>query len=95
MGYYYLYKFVNLIFMLAEFILLARVIISWLPVDRYNRYVNLLYRITEPVLAPFRRMLDRTPFGGNTAFDFSPLIVLLIIGILRNIVIKLLVVLIY
>ncbi len=87
---YTLYRLVNAIFAIAEFIMLARVVISWLPIDRNNKYVDLLYRITEPVLAPIRRMLDRTPLGGSSTFDFSPLIVLLLIGVLQNIVMRIL-----
>ncbi|NTV89713.1 MAG: YggT family protein [Clostridiales bacterium] len=88
MSAYYLYRIINSIFTIVELIVLARVIISWLPVDRYNRYVDLLYRITEPVFAPVRNMLDRTPLGGFRGIDFSPLVILILLDIIRRIVVN-------
>jgi len=85
-----MYKLVNSIFLLAEIILIARVIVSWLPLGRpgrYDRYVDFLYRITEPVLAPIRNLISRSPLGGLTYFDLSPLVVFLLISMVRNAVI--------
>lgn len=62
---------------LFEFILLARVLLSWFPnVDRSNPLIQLVFDITEPVLRPIREMLPPT-----SGFDFSPLIVILLIQV--------------
>jgi len=61
-------------------ILLARVIVSWLPIDRDNTLVRLLDQLTEPVLAPIRSVLPS--FGG---IDFSPLVALLLLSLLQRI----------
>lgn len=61
------------------FILLARAFASWLNPDPYNPIVRFLYLTTEPVLAPVRRIL---PIAGG--IDFSPLVVLLILYLIRN-----------
>lgn len=79
-----MYKLVGLIFSIAELILLVRIFVSWLPVNRDNKLVDLLYKITEPVLSPIRSGLNRL-FNGNM-FDFSGIIALLILAILRYIV---------
>ena len=64
-------------------ILLARVLISWVDSDPYNPFVQFLYRVTEPILAPIRyRMPD---LGG---FDLSPIIVYLIILFLQEFLVK-------
>ncbi len=64
-------------------ILLARVLISWVDADPYNPFVQFLYRVTEPILAPIRyRMPD---LGG---FDLSPIIVYLIILFLQEFLVK-------
>ena len=55
---------------LYSYILLIRVILSWVNPNPYNPIVQILYRLTEPVLAPIRRVLP--PMGG---FDLSPLVV--------------------
>jgi YggT family protein len=57
---------------LYSLILFASVIMSWLRVDRRHPLAMLLYRLTEPVLAPIRRVLP--PMGG---LDLSPLVLLI------------------
>ncbi|MFT7600094.1 MAG: YggT family protein [Acidimicrobiales bacterium] len=60
---------------LVSFIFLARVILSWFrpsPGSPIYPIVDVIERITEPVLAPIRRVLP--PMGG---FDLSSMIVLI------------------
>lgn len=59
--------------------ILARVILSWLRVSPTNPLVNLIYQITEPILAPIRRVLPTIGI-----FDFSPVVALLIIGLVEQ-----------
>ena len=71
-----------LVFLLTvfQFVLLARVLLSWFPnVDRSNPIIRLLYDVTEPVLRPVREMLPQTGM-----MDLSPLIVFLIISVLMR-----------
>jgi len=64
-----------------QFILLGRVLMSWLPnLDRNNPIARFLYAATEPVLEPIRRML---PASGG--MDFSPLIVFIGIALLNQV----------
>jgi YggT family protein len=65
-------------------ILLARVIVSWLPIDPDNTVVRLLDQLTEPVLAPIRSVLPS--FGG---IDFSPLVALLLLSLLQRVLLGL------
>ncbi len=65
-------------------ILLARVIVSWLPIDPDNTAVRLLDQLTEPVLAPIRSVLPS--FGG---IDFSPLVALLLLSLLQRVLLGL------
>ncbi len=51
---------------------LIRVILSWVAPDPYNPVVRLVAEITEPVMAPARKILP--PMGG---LDLSPVVVLL------------------
>ncbi|MFC1492911.1 YggT family protein [candidate division KSB1 bacterium] len=60
-------------------VLVARVAISWLRLDSRNPIVSAVYSITEPVLAPIRRML---PVSGG--LDFSPLIVFFAIYLIKR-----------
>ncbi len=83
-----MYRLVRLIFNIAELILLIRAFISWLPVNRDNRFIDLLYKVTEPVLAPVRNLISRIA-GKPLPVDFSPIIVLLLLAILREIIFRL------
>ncbi len=63
---------------LFEFVLLARVLLSWFPnFDRSNPIIRFIYDITEPILKPVRDLLPQTGM-----VDFSPLVVFLIITVL-------------
>ncbi len=65
-----------------QFILLARVLISWFPdLDRSNPLIQLLFDLTEPVLRPIRNALPQTGM-----MDFSPLVVFLGISVLMTLI---------
>jgi YggT family protein len=75
-----LYNLIFLVLQLFQFILLARVLLSWFPnIDRSNPIIQLLYDITEPVLKPIREMLPQTGM-----IDLSPMIVFLLIYVLMQ-----------
>ncbi|NLP02831.1 MAG: YggT family protein [Fibrobacter sp.] len=73
-----------LIFRIYEFIVLARVIISWVHVDPYNPVVMWIHRLTEPLLDPIRRLVP----PGRTGLDFSPLILLLLLELLERFLLR-------
>jgi YggT family protein len=62
--------------------IMFRIVLEWLMIFG-NRLSKFLYRTTEPILAPFRR---RIPTIGM--FDFSPLLVFLLIMVLQRIVVR-------
>ena len=64
------------------FILIIRAVLSWLNVSPYNRMVQLIYRITEPVLRPIREILKPQAAG----IDFSPVIAFFIIYVIKRLV---------
>ena len=65
-----------------QLILLARVLMSWIPnLDYNNPIARFLFRATEPVLAPIRNALPQ--MGG---IDLSPLVVFLGISVLMQLI---------
>lgn len=70
---------INVILGAYIWILIGRVIISWVNADPYNPIVRFLHEITEPPLRYIRRFLP--PLGG---FDFSPMILVLLIIFLQS-----------
>ena len=70
---------IKIILTIYMWIIIFRAVISWVNPDPYNQIVIFLYRVTEPVLGPVRRMIPRN----NLPVDFSPIIVLLFIMFLQ------------
>lgn len=67
-------------------VLIARVVLSWLPrIGVLTPVATLLDGITEPILSPIRR---RLPFFGG--LDLSPLVALLLISVVEALVLVLL-----
>ena len=78
--------FVRTLFEIYLVIMLIRVLSSWFQVDPYSPVMRVLYQMTEPVLAPIRRILPQT--GG---MDFSPVVALILLQVLESIVTSLLI----
>ncbi len=72
-------KIIDIILTVYMWIIVARALISWVNPDPYNKIVIFLYRVTEPVLIPIRRIIPRN----NLPIDFAPLVVLLVIMFLQ------------
>jgi len=72
----------DLIIQLYIFIVIARVLLSWVNPDPYNPIVRLLYSVTDPVLYRLQRLVP-LQFGG---IDFSPIVLLLGLTFLKRIV---------
>ena len=81
-----MFSLIDILFRLYEAIIIARVIISWIRVDEYHPVVQWIYRLTEPLLEPIRRMLPT----GRIGIDFSPFLLLLALSLVRRMVFTLL-----
>ena len=80
-----LFQVVKTLFDIYTYILLARVLVSWFPIDPYNPLVRILYQLTEPLLAPIRRLLPQTGM-----LDFSPIVGFIVILVAEQIVLSML-----
>lgn len=60
------------------FALLAMIILSWVAAGSRHPAIYLLYQITEPVMAPFRKVL---PAKGG--IDFSPILLFILINVIQ------------
>lgn len=77
---------VDMFFYLLEILIFVRIILSWLPIGRDNLIIQMLYTLTEPVLGPIREMMNRSPLGGGIGLDFSPVIALFVMNIIKMII---------
>ena len=63
-------------------LIFARCIASFM--GSYNKIYQILYDLTEPIILPFRKLLDR--LGVDTGmFDLAPLLAMMAVGILISI----------
>ena len=76
---------VNGIAQILYWLLFARIILGWFPVDPYHSVVQFLMQVTEPILAPFRRF----PLQIGT-LDLSPLLAFVALFFFRNILVRIL-----
>ncbi len=73
-------ELIDIVLTFYMYIIIARALISWVNPDPYNPIVQFLYRVTEPVLNPLRRLVPVWKLG----IDLSPMIALLIIFFLKR-----------
>ncbi len=73
------------VFTIYYWLIIIRALLSWVNPDPYNPVVKFLYRVTEPVLAPLRRVI---PVGGNYSIDLSPLIAIFAIYFFKSLIVK-------
>ncbi len=76
---------VRLLFDLYGIALLLRVIFEWLHISYSGRLMRFLWNITEPVLAPIRRVIPTI-----SGWDFSPVVAFLAMNLLQRIVLAML-----
>ncbi len=60
-------------------IIIIRVLISWINLDPYNPIVQFLRGITDPALDAMRRIMPR--FLWSTGLDFTPLLLILLLQV--------------
>ena len=71
----FLSNFLRFVLVGLEVLIFARVLLSWVDPSGRGAIAGFVVQTTEPLLAPVRRLLPRTGM-----FDWSPLIVLLVLG---------------
>ena len=81
----FLEAFINVVAQALVLAIFVRVIMSWVPVRLPLGLNDLVWNVTEPVLAPIRRYM---PIAGG--MDFSPFIALLLIQIITSIILRVL-----
>ena len=75
-------QFIDLIFTVFTFTIIAHALLSWFPIDRYNNPVaRVLDQIVAPILEPLRRIVP--PVG---MMDITPIVALIILQILQAVI---------
>lgn len=65
----------NALFQIYTYMIIIYILLSWLPSARESSFGQILARLVEPYLAPFRRFIP--PIMG--AIDISPIVALFVL----------------
>lgn len=71
-------------FTILKIALLVRVISSWLPISPYSSWVRWSYLLSEPILAPLRRVVPN--LGG---LDITPILAYFLLSIVESLLFRL------
>jgi YggT family protein len=66
------------------FLVIARVVLSWVGADPYNQLVRIVIVYTEMVLRPIRRWIP--PIGPG--IDLSPIVLFLLISLVKVVIVQ-------
>jgi YggT family protein len=69
-------RVVHIVLTISLWLVILRAVLSWVYIPSLHQVARILYRLTEPVLRPVRRLVPPARLGG---LDISPLIIGLII----------------
>lgn len=75
-------QIIDWIFQFLYLALFVRVILSWVPHNRFHPLVDFVYRITEPILRPFQDIVPAYKLG----IDLSPLFAFLAMSIAKRLI---------
>jgi YggT family protein len=75
----FLFDFIRVLCEVFTLLIIARAIMSWFSPRPTNMLAIILFRITEPLLAPLRRIIPRVGI-----FDFTPLVVIILLQLIAN-----------
>jgi YggT family protein len=83
---------VIVLFEVLYYLILARIILSFFPVNPYGspvliNIVQFVRQITEPLLAPFRSLVPPLRMGAGY-MDLSPILAIIVLFILRNLLLR-------
>lgn len=76
---------VNTAFTVLAWLIIARCILSFVRHNPYQPVIKFIYDVTEPVMAPFRKLLP--PAGG---IDFSPILAILAVSLAQKLIVSML-----
>ena len=71
-------------FTILKIALIVRVVSSWLPISPYSRWVLWSYKLSEPILAPMRRIVPN--LGG---LDITPILAYFLLSITESFLLRL------
>ncbi|MBR3848477.1 MAG: YggT family protein [Oscillospiraceae bacterium] len=81
-----LQRFILTVLRIYELLFIVRAILSWIPPAQGSGFSYFLHSVTEPILAPIRKVLFKIPFFASLPIDLSVLVAFFLIDIVRTVV---------
>ncbi len=75
----FLFDFIRILCDVLTFAIFFRAILSWFSPRPTNMLAVILYRVTEPLLSPLRRIIPRAGM-----FDFTPLVAIILLQLIAS-----------
>ena len=76
-------ELIDPIFSMVYLLLMIRILMSWIPHNRFHPLVSILYQCTDPILKPFQNI-----FPTSMGFDLSPILAFLFLGVLKSVLLQ-------
>lgn len=67
-------------------VIVARAVISWMPMDPWHPFVRLVVNLTEPVLGRVRKLVNKIIPLTRIGIDITPMLVILVLFFIYNFV---------
>ena len=79
------YRSLQILFQLIEFLIIIRILMSFMNINPNNPIGQIVYELTDPVLAPAKGLLSMLKI--NTGMlDFSPIVAMFLLRIILKLV---------
>jgi len=78
-----LINFVQILVWILQIAIIGRALLSWFPIDPRSPLVTVLNEITEPVLAPLRRVVPRIGM-----IDITPMVAIFVLYIIQQVAVS-------
>lgn len=75
-----------MVFRFVEMLIFAEVIISWIMPNSNNEIIRVVRSLTEPLLAPGRKLQQK--LSPDLPLDFSPFIALILLDLVKSLIIS-------
>ena len=69
-----------------QILMVVRALLSWFPSANENKFGNIVYQLTEPIIVPFRRLVSRSSIANASMIDIAFIVTILVLEILKGII---------
>jgi YggT family protein len=78
-------SFIELLFQVLIFAIIARALLSWFNLGPSHPLVRILYDLTEPILAPLRRVIPPIAM-----IDITPIVAIILLQVAQQLLVQML-----